>query len=139
MNNQRVVVCWSTKESRDSSCCLAVPYSLKAETSGQLQQRTGGQGSWGDGGTSVRRPALDGESKGVGVLGECRGHIVGTKSGLGGGRGNGGDLEGKIKRVVLELFGQELESYHLYKNIRGQTTHQRLSGRNGRLWEESKN
>lgn len=51
---------------------------------------------------------------------------MGTKSGLGGGRGNGGDLEGKIKRVFLELFGQELESYHLYKNTRGQTTHQRL-------------
>ena len=87
----------------------------------------------------MRRRALDGESKGVGVLGECRGHIAGTKSGLGGGRGDGGDLEGKIKRVFLELFWQELESYHLYKNIRGQTTHQRLSGRNGRLWEESKN
>lgn len=35
---------------------------------------------------------------------------MGTKSGLGGGRWDGGDLEGKIKRVFLELFWQELES-----------------------------
>ena len=35
---------------------------------------------------------------------------MGTKSGLGGGKWDGGDLEGKIKRDFLELFWQELES-----------------------------
>ena len=35
---------------------------------------------------------------------------MGTQSRLGTGRGDGGDLEGKIKRVFLEFFWQELES-----------------------------
>lgn len=42
----------SLMESRDSSLCLAVPYSLEAEVTGQSWWETGRQN---DGGASVRR------------------------------------------------------------------------------------